>query len=96
MGVTMLSLSTLKGHTPYTKQASSLHFIKRQIRTCTYRYCRTLASFRRLSLLSYMCRPFFQEARGLSTGEYISKFRCIDFLYQMGIQVRSSTSNGNR
>ncbi|GIY86502.1 reverse transcriptase [Caerostris extrusa] len=96
----MLSLSTFESHTPYIKQAWSIHFIKRQIRTCTYRYCRTLASVRRVSLLSYMCRPFFQVARGLSTGGYISKFRCIDFLYRVSFQVgppfRITTDQGTQ
>ncbi|GIY48808.1 reverse transcriptase [Caerostris extrusa] len=47
-----------------------------------------------------MCRPFFQVARGLSTGVYISKFRCIDFLYRKGFRfgppLRITTDKGTQ
>ncbi|GIY95785.1 hypothetical protein CEXT_175171 [Caerostris extrusa] len=44
--------------------------------------------------------PFFQVARGLSTGGYINKYRCIDFLYRMGFRfdppLRIATDHGTQ
>ncbi|GIY34094.1 reverse transcriptase [Caerostris extrusa] len=47
-----------------------------------------------------MCRPFFPSGQRPIPGGYISKFRCIDFLYRMGFRfghpLRITTDQGTQ